>query len=262
MADQPIRFNDGAAYEEYMGVWSRSAGLVFLEWLAPPAGQRWLDVGCGNGAFTELILERCAPAEVRGIDPSEGQLAFARTRFAGRPVHVQQGDAMALPFPAESFDIAVMALVLVFVPEPAKALGEMVRVVRPGGTITAYMWDMMGGGFPFEPIQAEMRALDIRPSSPPQIEASRPDTMRDLWAGAGLVDVEIRGIEVERKFADFEEFWAIALKSPTLAPTLAGMDPAVARDLKSRVRTRLALNAVGPITLNARAHAIRGFRPA
>ena len=82
MAEQEIRFDDGAAYERMMGIWSRIAGDVFLDWLAPRAGLRWIDVGCGNGAFTELIVARCAPAEVHGIDRSEGQLTFARTRLA------------------------------------------------------------------------------------------------------------------------------------------------------------------------------------
>ncbi|MFM9844852.1 MAG: class I SAM-dependent methyltransferase, partial [Dongiaceae bacterium] len=96
MAEQTIRFDDGAAYEQMMGIWSRSAGQVFLDWLAPPPGLRWIDVGCGNGAFTELLVDRCAPAEIQGIDPSEGQLAYARTRPGARPAEFRLGDAMAL----------------------------------------------------------------------------------------------------------------------------------------------------------------------
>ena len=125
MVEQKIRFDDGAAYEQMMGIWSRSAGEIFLGWLAPLPGLRWIDVGCGNGAFTQLLVERCAPAEVQGIDPSEGQLAFARTRSTSRVAEFRQGDAMALPFPADRFDAAVMALVLVFVPDPAKGIAEM-----------------------------------------------------------------------------------------------------------------------------------------
>jgi ubiquinone/menaquinone biosynthesis C-methylase UbiE len=148
VAEFKIRFYDGAAYERMMGVWSRLAGDIFLDWLAPPSGLRWVDIGCGNGAFTELIVERCAPAEIQGIDPSQAQLAFARTRPAACVADFEQGDAMALPFPEHRFDVAVMALVLFFVPDPAKGVAEMVRVVRPGGTITAYLWDLPGGGFP------------------------------------------------------------------------------------------------------------------
>ena len=82
MAEPQIRFDDGAGYERMMGKWSRLAGEVFLDWLQPPSGLRWIDVGCGNGAFTELLAERCAPAEIQGVDPSEAQLAFARSRHA------------------------------------------------------------------------------------------------------------------------------------------------------------------------------------
>ncbi|HSM41082.1 MAG TPA: class I SAM-dependent methyltransferase, partial [Afifellaceae bacterium] len=94
MTDRQIRFEDGAAYERMMGTWSRLAGRVFLDWLAPSQSLRWIDIGCGNGAFTELIVDRCAPAEVHGIDPSEDQLAFAHRRPAGRVAKFRQGDAM------------------------------------------------------------------------------------------------------------------------------------------------------------------------
>lgn len=120
MTQPPITFDDGAAYERLMGVWSRSTGNVFLDFLSPPPNQRWLDVGCGNGAFTDLVARRCAPSDIQGIDPAEGQLAFARDRLAGRNAVFQQGDAMALPFPDDQFDIAVMALVIHFVPQPAR----------------------------------------------------------------------------------------------------------------------------------------------
>src|ERR1700716_2722962 len=98
MAEPQIRFDDGASYERMMGVWSRLAGDVFLDWLKPRSGLRWIDVGCGNGAFTELVVKRFAPAEVHGIDPSEAQLDFARTRPGTRTAKLQLGDAMALPF--------------------------------------------------------------------------------------------------------------------------------------------------------------------
>src|SRR5947208_7882923 len=108
MTAKSIRFEDGAGYEQYMGKWSQLAGESFLDWLAPQSGLRWLDVGCGNGAFTEIIADRCAPASVHGIDPSEAQLAYARTRPALRSAQFRAGDAMALPFSDDMFDAAVM----------------------------------------------------------------------------------------------------------------------------------------------------------
>ena len=172
MPESQIRFDDGAAYERGMGAWSRLAGEIFLDWLAPHSDLRWIDIGCGNGAFTELIVERCAPAEIQAIDPSEGQLAFARSRPGVRMAQFRHGDAMALPFAEDRFDAAVMALVIFFVPEPAKGVAEMARVVRPSGIVATYAWDMLGGGFPLEPIRREMNALGLTLPAAPRSDAS------------------------------------------------------------------------------------------
>ncbi len=255
-----IRFDDGASYERMMGVWSRLAGEIFLDWLAPPMGLRWIDVGCGNGAFTELLLQRCAPVDVQGIDPSEGQLAFARTRPGARLAKFRQGDAMALPFAADSFDAAIMALVLVFVPDPAKGIEEMVRVVRPGGTVATYMWDMLGGGFPLEPIHVEMRAMGLAPPRPSRMDASTMPALRDLLTGAGLEAVETRTISVQRTFAHIDEFWKINLAAPSIAPIIATMESADVEALKRRVRARLQEDARGRIVCDARAHTIKARR--
>ena len=260
MVEQKIRFDDGAAYERWMGTWSRFAGEIFLDWLAPPSGLRWIDVGCGNGAFTELLVERCNPTEVQGIDPSEGQLAFARMRPASRVAKFHQGDAMTLPFPADRFDAAVMALVLVFISDPAKGIEEMVRVVRPSGTVATYMWDMLGGGFPLDPILVEMRAMGLTPPRPPQMEASRMETLRDLWTGAGLEAVETREITVHRTFADFDDFWTTVLKGSSVGPAIAAMASGDAEMLKTRVRSRLPADTEQRITYSARANAIKGYR--
>jgi SAM-dependent methyltransferase len=257
---QKIQFTDGAAYEETMGVWSRLAGNVFLDWVAPAPGLRWIDIGCGNGAFTELLAERCSPLEVQGIDPSEGQLAYARTRAAAGVATFQTGDAMALPFPAETFDAAVMALVVVFVPEPATGLREMVRVVRPGGIVATYVWDMLGGGFPLDPILMEMEAMGLAYPRPPRIEVSGMAALRELWDGAAIDEVETCEITVARIFPDFGDFWRIYARSPSLASILAGLSARDAETLKARVRSRLPADAEGRITYEARANAIKGRR--
>jgi SAM-dependent methyltransferase len=215
-------------------------------------------VGCGNGAFTEMIVGRCAPASVHGVDPAEGQLAFARMRPAARVAEFLQGDAMALPFPDDTFDAAVMPLVIFFVPDPAKGVAEMARVVRPGGIVTAYAWDMEGGGFPYQALHDEMRGLGVAVPTPPRPEASRTDAMRDLWAGAGLDSVETREVEVRRTFSDFDNYWATVLGGPSVGPQLAAMSPEDITLLKARMRERLPEDADGRITYAARANAIKG----
>lgn len=258
MTHDPIRFNDGATYERYMGRWSQLAGEVFLDWLAPEPHQRWLDVGCGNGAFTEMIVERCNPATVEGIDPSEDQLAYARTRPALQAARFRQGDAMALPYPDGAFDAAVMPLVIFFVPDPARGVAEMRRVVRPGGVISAYAWSMRDGGFPYEPLLAELRGLGLKIPAPPSPDASRREVLQSLWTEAGLEAVETRVIEVVRTFEDFERFWETALGAPSVGPTLASLAPAELARLKDRIRARLPTEADGRLTCSARANAVHG----
>ena len=128
----------------------------------------------------------------RGSIRLKHSLLFARTKPAARGAEFLQGDAMALPFPHDRFDAAVMALVIFFVPDPAKGVAEMARVVRPGGAVATYAWDTLGGGFPWEPIQVEMRALGVTPPLPPSVGASRMGALRDLWACAGLEAIDAR----------------------------------------------------------------------
>jgi len=169
---------------------------------------------------------------------------------------------MALPFPNDSFDVAVMALVIFYVPEPAKGVAEMARVVRPGGEVAAYVWDIIGGKGTAAPIQSEMLAMGLTPPSPPSFEASRIEALRDLWADAGLEAIETRQIEVQRTFVDFDDFWTTTLLIPTLGPTFAKMPPKDAELLKTRVRARMSADAAGCITCEARANAVKGRMPA
>jgi ubiquinone/menaquinone biosynthesis C-methylase UbiE len=261
MSDQKIRFEDGASYERMMGTWSRLVGMDFLDWLAPPSSLRWIDIGCGNGAFTELLVERCEPVEIHGIDPSEGQLAFARKRPAARIAEFHQGHAMELPFPDDSFDAAVMALVIFYVPHPPKGIAEMVRVVVPGGLVAAYIWDIANDRSPTGPIQIEMRAIGLTVPTPPSVDASRMESMRNLWAGAGLERVQTRKIVVERTFADFEDFWTTTLTMPNMGPSIAALPLIEAQRLKSAVQHRLAADGDGRITYRAWANAIVGRVP-
>jgi SAM-dependent methyltransferase len=258
MAEPQIRFDDGAGYERMMGKWSRLAGEVFLDWLQPAPGLRWVDVGCGNGAFTELLTERCAPAEIQGVDPSDAQLSFARGRHRAGVAQFHHGDATGLPFADDRFDAAAMALVIFFVPEPAKGVAEMARVVRPGGLVASYAWDIEGGGFPAEPILAELRAMGFPPIRPPSFAAARMENLVALWRGAGLTHIETREIAVHRSFADFEDFWRTVLLGASVKATVAKMSAEQIETLKQKLHARLAADHGGPITTGARANAIQG----
>jgi SAM-dependent methyltransferase len=259
-----IRFTDGVAYERFMGRWSQLVGHAFIDWLAPAPGLRWLDVGCGNGAFTELVVQRCAPTLVHGIDPSEAQLAFAREHALARgtqAVHFDVGDAMALPYEAERFEVAVMPLVIFFVPEPAQGVAEMVRVVAPGGWVTAYAWDMHGGGFPYAPVRDVLQGLGATLAAPPSPGASRIEALQALWLDAGLQDLESRTITVARTFEGFDDYWETILLGPSIQPTLAQLTAEQLVQMRALLRERLPADAQGRITWSATANAVKGRVP-
>ena len=197
------------------GSWELGVG-----WLGPSFLLGWRPgLGCdgsmsvaGTVSFTELLVKRCAPAEVQGIDPSDAQLALARLRPAAKSAEFRQGDAMALPFPDDRFDVAVMALVIFFVPDPSKGVAEMARVVCPGGTVAVYAWDLLGGGFPNEPIQRSCAPWALR------ICARRVRTLRGWKRFEGCGRGWRRG-EVERTFKDFDDFWGISALGSSVGPS-------------------------------------------
>jgi ubiquinone/menaquinone biosynthesis C-methylase UbiE len=254
-----IRFTDGAAYERYMGVWSRLAGEAFLDWLKPPPELRWLDVGCGNGAFTSLLFDRCAPSGVEGIDPSGEQIAYARERFPASASGFRVADAQALPFDDDSFDAAVMPLVIFFLKDPARGVAEMARVVRAGGLVTAYAWDMPGQGFPYAVLTRELKKTGVMVPQTPHPEISEIGALRDLWRAAGLGNVETRVITVSRTFADFEDYWETVLGAPSAGAILGRFSGPQRELLREALRRELPAPAAGSFALSARAHAVTGI---
>ena len=254
-------FQQGAPYERYVGRWSRRVAPLFLDWLNQPPARRWLDVGCGTGALCEAILDRCAPASVTGVEPSEGFLQLARQNLGDR-ADLRQGSAAAIPLEAGSVDVVVSGLVLNFVPDPAAALAEMARVAAGGGTIAAYVWDYAGKMELMQHFWAA--ALELDPGVSGLVEGSRfplcrPEALESLFAGAGLVEVAVRAIDIETPFASFDDYWQPFLggqgPGPAYAMSLDG--PARAR-LRDRLHEHLPAAADGSIALAARAWAIRG----
>ena len=154
-----------------------------------------------------------------------------------------------------------MALVIFFVPDPTKGVAEMARVVRPGGTVATYVWDMMGGGHPLALMHAEMHAMGFTAPLPPRSDVSGVEALRSLWMNADLDAVEVREITVQRTFVDFEDFWTTSMMAATVSQTIAAMAPGDAELLKMRMRARLPADVAGRTTHGARANAIRGRVP-
>jgi SAM-dependent methyltransferase len=252
----------GEGYERYVGRWSRQVAPKFLEWVALPSGLRWLDVGCGTGALTRAIIDHSAPMRVVGVEPSEGFLAAARAQITSDVAEFRLGGGEQLPAQDGEFDAVVSGLVLNFIPDQAKAVAEMRRVAREGGTVAAYVWDYAEG-------MQLMRhfwdaAVALNPSADELDEARRfpicrPEPLAGLFKAAGLHDVETAAIEVPTVFRNFDDYWSPFLAGQGPAPgycmKLSEPDRAA---LRERIQKSLPVGADGSIRLTARAWGVRG----
>jgi SAM-dependent methyltransferase len=252
----------GAAYEPYVGRWSRLVAREFLAWLDVAPESRWLDVGCGTGALGETILLEASPAQVVGCDPSDDFIAYAREHLRDGRVRFELADAQSLPYPDDRFDAVVSGLVLNFVPDPERALVELARVARPGGTVAAYVWDYAGEMQLMRHFWNAAAALDpaaVELDEGRRFPLCRPEPLEQLFKGAGLADVQVRTIDVATVFRDFDDYWSPFLGGQGPAPTYAMSLPEERRAaLRDRTQTSLPIAADGAIHLIARAWAARG----
>jgi SAM-dependent methyltransferase len=254
----------GDAYEPYVGRWSRLVARQFVAWLGVPPGLRWLDVGCGTGALSQVVLEQCAPAKLVGIDASDGFVAHARRHTADARAEFRTGDARALPVEDADFDVAVSGLVLNFVPDHGQAVAEMARAVRPPGVVAAYVWDYAGEMQMMRRFWDAAAALD--PAARDKDEGirfplCRPEPLRGLFVGAGLADVQVRPIDIPTVFRDFDDYWVPFLGGQAPAPGYCmSLTEERRRALRDRIESLLPVEADGRIRLMARAWAVRGTR--
>ena len=255
----------GAAYEPYVGRWSRLVAGEFVGWLEMPRQQRWLDTGCGTGALSEAILGSGQARAVVGIDPSDGYIAYARAHVTDPRASFRIGDAQALPVDDHAFDAAVSGLMLNFVAVKEQALAEMRRAVRPGGVVGAYVWDYAGEMQLIRHFWDAVVALD--PAARELDEGRRfpiakPEPLSALFRGVGLRGVKARAIDVPTVFKDFDDYWSPFLGGQGPAPGYCMSLPEERRAaLRERIRHRLPVRADGTIPLIARAWAVKGVAP-
>lgn len=255
------RWQEGAAYEEFMGRWSRRIAGEFVPWLARSGGGRWLDVGSGTGALSDAIEDLGAAGSVVAVDRSEGFLRHqGRERRRGRSWVV--ADAARLPFDAAVVDVGVSGLVLNFVESPLRALAELKRVTRPGGVVAVYVWDYADGMEPLRYFWDAAREIDAEAGGFDEgvrFPLCRPEPLRAVFEEAGYREVELRSIEVPTEFADFAEYWRPFLGGQGPAPGYVASLPDIDRAaLRDALRRRLPVLEDGSIELRARAWAVRG----
>lgn len=244
----------GAAYDRFMGRYSRPLAIDLADWLDIEAGQRAIDVGCGPGALTSVLVDRIGADHVCAVDPSAPFVAACRERLPG--VDVRQGAAESLPFEDDTFDLAAACLVVPFMSDPVGGLAEMMRVTRAGGWVGATVWDLAGSRAPMWPLWEAV--AEVAPDHPGEgdFQGGSREGLVAILEGAALRDVESIDLPVTVAHPSFEEWWE---------PYLLGVGPAgeavaaLGPDGRAKVEEvlRRSLGA-GAFELTAVAYAARG----
>jgi SAM-dependent methyltransferase len=255
-------WRSGIAYERFMGRWSNLIAQRFLSWLAIPPASSWLDVGCGTGSLTRLILETHQPKEIISIDPSSDFISHAQRLITDPRVHFKVGLAQSLELDAHSMDAVVSGLVLNFVPQPKAAALEMMRVTKPGGKLGIFVWDYAQGMqmlryFWDAAVQLDPKAKEFDEGI--RFPLCREGQLETLVREAGLKQVEATAIEVKTVFQNFDDYWQPFLGNVGPAPGYTmSLDQKDRQTLEDKLRKLLPIDEDGSISMTARAWAVKG----
>ena len=259
--------SDGDGYESQMGRWSRRLAPLFIDFAGIGGAHRVLDVGCGTGSLSFCLAQNPDIACVHGLDFSPAYVAHAKHHNHDSRLVFHVGDACALPFPDASFDHTLSLLALQFIPRADRAVGEMLRVTRPGGTIAAATWDTRGGLVSFRMIFDVAAMLDpngnkcrARAYTRPM---SRPGELARTWRDAGLMEVVQDMVTIRMDFASFTDFWAPAEgKDGPVAEYVKTLDAETTIELRNMVELAyLDGEADGVRSHAATAWVVRGKAP-
>jgi len=255
---------DEEGYDRFMGRWSRTLAVRFVQFVAVRGGDAILDVGSGTGALAAAVAAAAPSCRLTGVDAAPSQVAIARTRQAGSHARFEVGDAQRLRFVDRRFDRALSLLALNFVPDPVRALDEMIRVTKRGGTIAAAVWDY---GRDMEMLRVFWdEATALNPAAAARDERHMPlcrcGELAALWRDRRLTETCEAAITIPMSFASFDDYWSPFLEGEGPAGAyVATLAPGERDALRLRLRRRfLGEGADGPIGLDARAWAVRGRR--
>ena len=262
MADM---FSNPAAYDRYMGRWSRRLAPLFVEFAQVRDGDKVLDVGCGTGILCQAVAAVTRNSEITGVDSSPFFVEYARTHFADPRIRFDVGNASELLYPDATFNQCLALLVINLIAHPEKALSEMCRVTRPGGSVAVCNWDASGGMEMHSIFWEEASKLD--PAAEPLREKHRPYSrqgqLKALWEATGLQRVEETGLKIELDFTAFDDYWLPQLRGVGPAGSyLSSLSPDRQQALREQLRRRILGNVPdAPFKLQAQAWAVRGVVP-
>ena len=256
-------FSEAQAYERFMGRWSRSLAPLFARFAGVTDGDAVLDVGSGTGALAAAIAKAAPSSRIIGIDPAAPYVALARSQHGSSAISFEVGDAQQLRFATATFDRTMALLVVNFIPDARKAVGEMTRVTKRQGTVAAAVWDYGDGMEMLRVFWDEAVALDAATAAKDErnMPFCRRGELAALWREAGLQSVVEESLTIETRFTSFDDFWTPFLEKQGPAGAYTASLPAADREAL-RLRLRKRLLGDGPdraMTMQARAWAVRGI---
>ena len=255
-------WSGGDPYEYFMGRWSKKMSPLFLQWLDSPPGLTWLDLGCGTGALSEAIVNTCHPNALSGVDPS-GEFLKKAAMGNLKNATFRTGSSSSIPLADKSCDIIVSGLALNFFPDLGEAFGEMKRVLKPGGTIAAYVWDYsdkMEFLRVFWDAATEIDAGAIQLDEGNRFPICNAEKLKQTFLAEGLSQIETASLDIETVFQDFEDFWNPFLGGQGPAPGyLSTLSDEMRARLQATIKNKLKIKSDGSIKLIARALAIKAI---
>jgi SAM-dependent methyltransferase len=258
-------FSAGDKYDRMTGAWSRLLAPEFVDFMTIQEGDSVLDVGCGTGVLSLAIAEKTGASKIVGIDLSQGFIDYARGKSKDPRLAFEQGDAQKLPHANDSFDRSMAMLVIQFVPDKLKAIAEMKRVTKPGGAIGTALWDAAAGMSPNQSLWDAATALDLPANIPSarQSASSSAAGLTKLLADAGLENVAVTDILIERRFSSLDEYWIpLATGEGVPGRFLGSLSPEYKSAVKEQIRKNLLGDrADGSFSIEARAQVARGIVP-
>lgn len=256
-------WSNGSSYESYMGRWSRRIAAEFVDWLDKPPELDWLEIGCGSGALTSQILSIANPRRLDSVDPSEGFVQTTTENIVDDRLFVSVGNSEHLEFPDASKSVVVSGLVLNFIENRDLALSEMMRIVKPGGTVAFYVWDYPDAGVEFmrhfwsAAIQCDPDAIQFTEGK--RFSWCNEGELKSIATNAELTNITSRAIEVPSIFNSFDDYWRPFTLGVGPAPGYCANLPAQKREeIRATLEKQLPQSADGSIHLNLRAWAVAG----
>ncbi len=258
------KFSSSGAFDPQLGPWTSTLAPRFIEFAGVRDGDRVLDVGSGTGPLALALAASTSCSEIVGIDLSAWHIGFARGRTSDPRVRFDVGDAMELPYADGSFDKTLAQLVLNQIPDANRAVAEMCRVTKPGGTVAACVWArgkdnqrnhiFWDAAMAIDPTAAARRETGGRYGTGERLLA--------LWSACGLKEIKDADLVFSVAYASFDDLWSPYQEGQGRSGAYL---KSLAPDRQDALRERLRQDILGEkpdggFSLGGKALAVQGIR--